>query len=1189
MRRTALTMAVAGAVIGMGLAALPAAAQSQVTAVSKAHFGRSASGPTAAQRAALQRAKHLMALRHQHGSIVGLVRGPSGAPEANVCVVASGPRATRRAYTRPDGRFAIQSLPKGACRVEYRGCSPVSRFTGQWYGGLTRNSAKQVLITGSPAPVVLAPVKLAMISPQFLRSPTRQPQFSAAQRTDKIIRELMSGNQVQAPPSAAKVAHISGRVTNKSGHPVGGVCVLFANPRNKFAYGPAVRTSKTGTYRIRIRPGKYVVDFLPLCARKVDLAPQLWKAAGSLKKATVLHVKAHQSITHIDAALAAGAVITGRVHTRKNPHPSFAGMCAEAEGTNGQRLFLGEGITRKDGTFRLPSLATGRYHLFFFAGCTRNGSPYLPLELHRLISVTNGKVTSGVTAVLRLGGMISGTVKDSAGTKLAGICVDAFNEHGPGFGEATTAANGTYRLLGLPTGNYEVDFRPGCGNRKPYAFLVYPSAVPVREGKDTPHIDAVMQLDGSLSGTVTNSHGQPLGGICVVAESSSFGFAFTRTHADGTYQAKRVPPGNYDVEFIPGGQISDCGNKGNYLPVDVNATVTSNVNTTLDAKLPTGGIIKGVARDPHGKPIAGICVFSTSQFGGQTRTSSNGSYKLQQLSSGDYFVGFEGGCGNRGSIAPLAYKSDPTFYGPTNIPVTAGKTTNGINVSLRPGGTISGRVTNQVGKPVSGVCLIAEPFTGGGVGFFYFIVERGGRYSLNNLAPGQYALEFFGLSAKHRFCGPSPYADQQFFREGNGAPLDLISVPGGKTTVGVDARLTLAGQISGVVLSKAGKPVPNICVIATNPRTGATTTGFSRRNGQYNVGSLTAGRYQVEFSSCGGDFIFFGIRGLNWANQWYKGHASQQAANTVLVRPSKTTANINASLSKGATITGQVLYQPNKRPVAFTCVFAYTPDFSTVSFDITDRRGRYLVDGMSSGRYILEFDPCSGSGLAGQIRLGSVHVTAGHVLHNINEQIKVGGSVSGVTSVRLPGGRTKRAPGTCVELLPLTTTASAAETISEGGGSYEIPNLAAGKYQILAGDPACTSNSPTTTARLSGPVSVASGKTTKGANVSMRLSGTITGVVRGPGGKPLPGICVEAVPFQGGIGIPTATTRRARGDYRIADLQPGSYKIKFTAGCGANGFATRWYKNARTELGGRFVHDSAASVTSGINQTLPRS
>jgi len=136
MRRTAQALAVAG-VIGMALTALPAAAQTQA-AFAQAHSERSAPTPTAAQRAALQRAKHLMSLRNQRGSIVGLVRGPNGAPEANVCVVASGPMATRKAYTKPDGRFIIGGLPKGAYRVEYRGCSPVSRFTGQWYGGMTR-------------------------------------------------------------------------------------------------------------------------------------------------------------------------------------------------------------------------------------------------------------------------------------------------------------------------------------------------------------------------------------------------------------------------------------------------------------------------------------------------------------------------------------------------------------------------------------------------------------------------------------------------------------------------------------------------------------------------------------------------------------------------------------------------------------------------------------------------------------------------------------------------------------------------------------------------------------------------------------------------------------------------------------------------------------------------------------------
>jgi hypothetical protein len=1195
MRRTAQILAVAGAIIGLGLSALPASAQTQnaARAGSAARSQRSAPTPTAAQRSALGRAKKLMALRNQHGSIIGRVLGANGTPEANVCVVASSPLATRRAYSRPDGRFVIAGLPRGAYRVEYRGCSPIAKFTAQWYGGLTRGSAKPVLVTGAAAPVRLAPVRLSMISPRFMHQAATKRTLGSAQRADKLIRKIAFGPEVQAPAQATNVGHIAGRVTTHAGHPLARVCV-FVTPARHPNFGALARTAATGRYRLRVRPGRYIVDFLPFCAQKGNFAPQLWKNAGGLAKATAVRVKGHQTVAHVDAALGVGALITGRVKTFKHPHPSLGGLCVEASGTGAQRLFFGFTTTHANGTFRLPSLATGKYKISITPFCGHS-SPYLPTQLAKPVAVTNGKVTSGITAFVKLGGTITGTVKDADGNKLAGICVDAFSQRSGA--EASTSASGTYRLIGLAKGTYEVDFSTGCGNKRPFAPLVYPNQVTVRQGKVTPHIDAVLQLDGSATGTVTDSHGNPLGGICVVGQDSSFDFFFTRTKADGTYTAKRVPPGNYDVEFVPGGVFSDCGNKGNFLPVDDSATVSSQVTTTLNASLPTGGIIQGVVHDPHGQPLGGVCVFSTAEFGGSAITKPDGSYRLRQLFTGDYFVGYQGGCGNHGSVAPLAYKSDPTFFAPTTISVTAGLVTSGIDARLHAGGTITGRVTDQAGRAVSGVCVIAQAFTGAGGGlngFGTFIVEHGGRFKVTNLAPGQYGVAFFGLTAKHRFCGPSPYADQQFFRQGDGAPLDLVSVRGGKITAGVNARLTLAGKISGTVLNRAGHPVPNICVTATNPRTGASSLQFTGQHGAYKITELTAGRYQVEFSSCGGDFALFGLTGLNYANQWYKGHSSQGAADPVAVRPATATTNINAALTKGASVTGQVVYKPNQRPVSFVCVFAYTPDFSTFSFGLTDRRGRYLVDGLSTGRYILEFDQCSGeSALAGRIRAGRLHLVAGQAVHNINEQMTLGGSVSGVASARLPGGQTKPEPGTCMEVLPLSSTATGSLTFALDGGRYQATNLAAGKYEILAGDPFCSSTAPALSASLSGPVQVTPGKTTAGANVILRVTGTITGVVRGPSGRPISGICVEAVPQQStvgipAIGIPAAITGAAGGSYSIADLQPGSYKIKFTDGCGANGFATRWYKNAKTEFGGRFVHVTAAKVTSGIDQTLPK-
>ena len=148
MRRIAQTLAVTGAVLGMGLTALPAGASTLGSSdvVGKARAAHAS--PTPAQRQAAARAARLLSLRGQRGAITGIVRGRNGAPEASVCVVASGPLATRKAFTRPDGRFIIAGLPRGAYRVEYRGCSPIGRFVGQWYGGLTRESAAKVMVAG---------------------------------------------------------------------------------------------------------------------------------------------------------------------------------------------------------------------------------------------------------------------------------------------------------------------------------------------------------------------------------------------------------------------------------------------------------------------------------------------------------------------------------------------------------------------------------------------------------------------------------------------------------------------------------------------------------------------------------------------------------------------------------------------------------------------------------------------------------------------------------------------------------------------------------------------------------------------------------------------------------------------------------------------------------------------------------
>jgi hypothetical protein len=1202
MRRTVRILAATGVVLALGAGALPATASTLAgsagartmlagQARQPGQAGRAA--PTPAQARALARARRLQALLGARGTIIGTVRRPGGAPAANVCVTASGLTATQTAFSRPDGRFIISGLPRGAYRVEYRGCSPIGRYTGQWYGGRTRGTAARVPVT-SAAPVQLAPVTLGVIAPGMTGAHAPLRLADSGVRLSILFAKLRAGQLSSASPRSGRIA---GRVTNRAGKPVRGVCVLAVQAGGGLFDGPVFgsQTSKSGGYTIRVGlAGRYRVDFLTSCVGKANYAPQLWRGAGSVARASVLRVRPRELIRHVDAVLGPGAAIAGRVRPASGGHHPLGGICVVAQGTGGQRLFQGNTTTRANGTFHLGDLATGKYQVQFFSGCGP-ASSYLPLTLRKPVAVTDGKTTAGVVARLRLGGTITGRVANAAGHALPGICVIGLTSLAPGIQigiEVPTGADGRYQLLGLTGGLYQMEFTTGCGNNGPYAAQQLPNSVRVTAGMTTSGIDAVMQLAGSISGVVKSAGGTALAGICVVALSANgLGFAFITTKADGTYNAADLPAGNYQVEFIPGGVFSNCGNNGNFLPVTLSTTVSIGGKTSLDATLPTGGVVSGVITGAGGKRLAGICVISSSQFGNQVTTGSDGSYSMTQLFTGSYDIGFLGGCGNKTSVAPLAYRDDPTFVNPAPISVTAGQTTGGISATLRPGGTVTGRVTDRAGRPLSKLCVFISGAVGAG-GLQSFAdqqITSNGRYRSANLPPGQFTVSFGGMFKRGQGCAPSgKYADQDFRDRNSAAVPDLVSVSGGVTTSGIGAALAPAGTISGFVRNRAGRGVANSCVTAIDRHASVIGQAFAGSHGRYVLTDIPAGHYKVQFASC---TFLFGGSGPNYASQWYKNRSSERSATTVIVRAGHVTGHVDAALAKGGSISGQVVFGSANRPVDFACVLAFGPGsglFTSFGEGFSDRTGHYVVPGLTTGSYQVEFTPClPESALATQVRPGTVRVVTGMRVGGINERMSVGGSVSGVVTAQTAHGATP-APGSCVELLPTTPNGVGTVTIAGAGGTYSVAGLAQGSYLAFFGDPVCSFDSPALApAFRSGQVQVISRQTTAGVDATLALDGGISGVVSGPGRKPLAGICAEAVPLNGG-GLGTVIAVTAAGRYSAIDLAPGQYKVRFESGCGTTGFATRWYKNARTKQQATVVSVSAGTVSTGISITLPR-
>ena len=149
------------------------------------------------------------------------------------------------------------------------------------------------------------------------------------------------------------------------------------------------------------------------------------------------------------------------------------------------------------------------------------------------IRITNGLVVRHVDAALPPGAAVSGVVRagDSIGKRLARICVFAQSQTGQ-FAFAITAKE---RQLQARRHDHRQLPGPVHAVRQPRQLhLPLTMSVRVRTGQNITRFDAFLQPGAIVSGTVTGTHGMPVGGICVQVQSAR-AFAGSTTRANGTY------------------------------------------------------------------------------------------------------------------------------------------------------------------------------------------------------------------------------------------------------------------------------------------------------------------------------------------------------------------------------------------------------------------------------------------------------------------------------------------------------------------------------------------------------------------------------------------------------------------------------------------------------------------------------
>nr|WP_281352038.1 cell wall-binding repeat-containing protein [Agromyces salentinus] len=220
-------------------------------------------------------------------------------------------------------------------------------------------------------------------------------------------------------------------------------------------------------------------------------------------------------------------------------------------------------------------------------------------------------------------GRIEGVVTDSGGIPIAqeSVVLHGYTNVTAGSTPSRvvdwtlTDASGAYQFAEVPAGTYTLSFecaRDECergmldewwshrpDEQRATRFTL--TAGQIRDG-----MNAKLWSGATISGTVTDTSGRPIGGVAV-SSTPALKDGSPSTQADGTYALRGLWPGVYTLKFVPpdrSGFLAESWNDvyEEYMTGDL-IHVTGTDISGIDGQLAIGGSISGVVRDESGSPV----------------------------------------------------------------------------------------------------------------------------------------------------------------------------------------------------------------------------------------------------------------------------------------------------------------------------------------------------------------------------------------------------------------------------------------------------------------------------------------------------------------------------------------------------------------------------------------------------------
>jgi PKD domain/Carboxypeptidase regulatory-like domain len=1008
--------------------------------------------------------------------------------------------------------------------------------------------------------------------------------------------------------ASVETGTIAGKVTSASSHAgIAGIEVCAAEDIFEAElFGHCTKTGAGGEYSIAELPaGSYGVGFFAPEGSGLDYVTQYYNDKRSIDEAGYLAVEAGKTAPAVNAELAPGGQIAGKV-TDAGKAP-IAGISVCAYGEEGLEFYPQCATTGVDGEYAISGLATGSYAVYF-SSPENSGLNYIAQYYEgtssdgedETVSVTAGSTASGIDVDLTAGGEIKGEVTSaSSKAALSGVQVCLQTTSGEYFGEcATSSSTGEYAITGLGAGEYEVEFSDNGANYvtqyyKGAALLSEAQSVPVTAGSTTSEIDEAMVVGGQITGKVTSEAtkaGLQNAEACAMPVHGGASDCAT-TNAAGEYTIIALATGEYTVEFSASGQNyasqyydgKTFSDEAEPVSVTVGATTSK-----IEAAMATGGQIAGNVTNASSKAaLAGIqvCATTTSdEYTGKcASTNTAGEYTIIGLAGGEYKVEFY----SNGAYFAQYYDGTPSIAEAGVVSVTAGATTPGIDAAMIEGGHIEGKVTSAATHAaLGGVQVCAEYQSEYSFGWC-MTTNAAGEYAFAGLSAGQYSVKFEAYGEN--------YLPQYYDGKASSSEASLVPVTDGATASEINAALATGGQVKGEVTSAATKGAIAGIEVCAEPQGEDLSThcAHTGATGEYTIAGLASGKYDIYFAAPSAS-------DLNYLPQYYDGKSTSAEASAVPVTAGSTTEGIGAALATGGQIEGEVTAASSKAGLTGIEVCASPLVSGEERCTTTSATGAYTLSSLATGEYRVEFSTPYYGGLqyaeqyyddkGSYSEADPVAVTAGAAKSGVDAAMVTKGEISGKVT-----GASSKAALSGVEACPMTTYGGydGQCATTNANGEYTITGLLTGEYKVEFSVPYGSDlnylpqyNGGKESVSEAAAISVSVGKVTGEIDAAMVSGGEIVGKVTNASSKAgLGGIEVCPQKATGESSSAQCVTSSAGGEYKLVGLAGGEYRVEFYSQTGAN-FVTQYYDAKLSDGEANLVSVTAGSVTPEINAAI---